>query len=118
MIMPVNHRYSIDKLFEGCKIYTCKTSRRVTFEYALIKGVNDAPDDARELLRKIRGMLCHVNLMPVNKTEGTGYMPSPKDKVARFSDILSKGGVQTTVRRELGTDIMAACGQLRNSMME
>ena len=118
MIMPVNRSYSIDKLLEGCKIYTYKTRRRVSFEYALMKGVNDAPGDAVELVRKIRGMLCHVNLIPVNKTENSEYMPSPKESIARFSDILTKGGINNTVRRELGTDIMAACGQLRNSMMQ
>ena len=116
LLMPVNRRYSIDKLIEGCKIYTYKTNRRVTFEYALIKGVNDAPDDASELLRLIRGMLCHINLIPVNKTENSEFMPSPKEHIARFESILKKGGAQITVRRGLGTDIMAACGQLRNYM--
>ena len=114
-IMPVNKRYSIDKLIEGCKIYTYKTNRRVTFEYALIKDVNDAPDDARELLRKIRGMLCHINLIPVNKTEGTVYTPPSGERIKKFSDIIASGGLNVTVRRELGSDIMAACGQLRNS---
>ena len=117
-IMPVNHRYSIDKLIEGCKIYTCKTNRRVTFEYALIDGVNDAPDDAKALLRKVRGMLCHINLIPVNMLENTGFAPSSRERIMRFADILSKAGAQMTVRRELGTDIMAACGQLRNSIAE
>ena len=117
-LMPVNRSFSIDKLIEACKIYTYKTSRRVTFEYALIKGVNDAPDDALDLLRKIRGMLCHINLIPINKTESSKFMPSPKENIARFETILKNGGVQVTVRRELGTDIMAACGQLRNSIIE
>ena len=117
-LMPVNHSCSIDKLIEGCKIYTYKTGRRVTFEYALIKGVNDAPDDARDLLRKIRGMLCHINLIPINKTENSEFMPSPKEHIARFEAILKNGGVQISVRRELGADIMAACGQLRNSLMK
>jgi len=116
LLMPVNRRYSIDKLIEGCKIYTYKTNRRVTFEYALIKGVNDAPDDARELMRKIRGMLCHINIIPVNKTENSEFQPSVKERIMQFEDILTKGGFQITVRRQLGSDIMAACGQLRNSM--
>jgi len=116
-LMPVNNRYSIDKLIEGCNIYTYKTNRRVTFEYALIEGVNDAPDDAREVLRRIRGMLCHVNLIPVNPAANSGFAPSPKERVREFGDILIDGGVQTTVRRSLGTDIAAACGQLRNSMI-
>jgi 23S rRNA (adenine2503-C2)-methyltransferase len=115
MLMPVNKRYSIDKLLEGCKIYTYKTNRRITFEYALIKDVNDAPDDARELLRKIRGMLCHINIIPINKTENSDYAPPSGERIKRFLDIIVKGGLKVTVRRELGSDIMAACGQLRNS---
>ena len=114
-LMPVNRSFSIDKLVEACKIYTCKTNRRVTFEYALIDGINDSPSDAAELLRKVRGMLCHINLIPVNRTEHSNFLPSDKEAIRRFSDILAKGGLQATVRRELGADIMAACGQLRNS---
>ena len=117
MLMPVNKRYSIDKLIEGCKIYTYKTSRRVTFEYALIKDVNDAPEDARELLRKIRGMLCHINLIPVNKTENSEFASPTAERIRSFAEIITKGGTQVTVRRELGSDIMAACGQLRNSVI-
>jgi len=117
-LMPVNRRYSIDKLIEGCKIYTCKTKRRVTFEYALIKGFNDAPDDARRLMRKIRGMLCHINLIPLNNTGNPEYAPPPPDRIKRFGEILAGGGMQVTARRELGTDIMAACGQLRNSIID
>ncbi|MDR3121714.1 MAG: 23S rRNA (adenine(2503)-C(2))-methyltransferase RlmN [Clostridiales bacterium] len=116
-LMPVNRKYSIDKLLEGCKIYTDRTKRRVTFEYALIAGVNDAPGDARELARRLRHMLCHVNLIPVNRTEDSGFRPSPKERVRRFAELLSGGGVQTTVRRELGSDIAAACGQLRNTVV-
>jgi len=117
-LMPVNNRYSIDKLIEGCKIYTSKTNRRVTFEYALIKDVNDAPDDAEAVLRLIRGMLCHVNLIPVNETETSGFAPSPDERIIQFIRVLRRGGVQITVRRGLGADIMAACGQLRNSMIK
>jgi 23S rRNA (adenine2503-C2)-methyltransferase len=116
-LMPVNQSCSIDKLIEGCKIYTYKTKRRVTFEYALIKNVNDAPDDAKRLMRKIRGMLCHINLIPVNDTGNPAFAPPPEERVKRFADLLIKGGTQITVRRELGTEIMAACGQLRNSMI-
>jgi len=115
LLMPVNRRYSIDKLIEACKIYTEKTHRRVTFEYAPILGVNDAPDDATGLLRLIRGMLCHINLIPLNKTEGSVFVPSPGERVVRFRDILLKGGAGVTIRRGLGSDISAACGQLRNS---
>ena len=114
-LMPVNRSFSIDKLIEGCKIYTCKTKRRVTFEYALIDGKNDAPDDAKALLRLIRGMLCHINLIPVNYTGNPAYTPPPAERVRRFYRILTDGGAQVTVRRELGADVSAACGQLRNS---
>jgi 23S rRNA (adenine2503-C2)-methyltransferase len=115
-LMPVNKKYSIDKLLEGCKIYTGKTKRRVTFEYALIEGVNDSPEHAAELARRLKNMLCHVNLIPVNRTEGTDFRPSPQHSVRRFESLLSGGGVRTTVRRALGADISAACGQLRNHM--
>jgi len=115
-LMPVNHSFSIDKLLEACKIYTCKTKRRVTFEYALIEGINDAPDDAFELLRRVRGMLCHINLIPVNNTGDSSFKPSSKEGIKRFAGILENGGAQVTVRRRLGSDIMAACGQLRNTM--
>ena len=118
LLMPVNRRYSIDKILEGCNIYTYKTNRRVTFEYALIEGVNDAPDDARELARRIRGMLCHVNVIPVNRTGAAEFKSPPNDRVKRFAEIVGGGGVQATVRRSLGSDIAAACGQLRNSLLQ
>ncbi|HPT90495.1 MAG TPA: 23S rRNA (adenine(2503)-C(2))-methyltransferase RlmN [Acetivibrio sp.] len=117
-IMPVNKRYSIDKLIEACKIYTETTNRRITFEYALIEGVNDSKDNALELAGLLKGMLCHVNLIPVNTVDGAGFRRSSKETIAKFKDILEKYGIETTVRRELGSDINAACGQLRRGFMD
>lgn len=116
--MPVNKRYSIDKIIEACKIYTEATNRRITFEYAMIDEVNDSKESALELAKRIRGMLCHVNLIPVNTVSDTGFERSSKEKIAVFKEILERHGVETTVRRELGSDINAACGQLRRSLME
>lgn len=117
-MMPVGRRYSIDKIIEACKIYTVKTKRRVSFEYALIEGVNDSPKNARELASRLKGMLCYVNLIPVNRVEGINYRQSDKNKINNFARLLNDNGIDTTIRRELGSDINAACGQLRRSEME
>jgi 23S rRNA (adenine2503-C2)-methyltransferase len=117
-IMPVGRKYCIDKIIEACKIYTEKTRRRITFEYALIEGVNDSPDNAAELASRLRGLLCHVNLIPVNSVKETGYRHSVRRKIDEFAALLTKRGIETTIRRELGSDINAACGQLRRSEME
>ncbi len=117
-IMPVNKRYSIDKLIEACKIYTETTNRRITFEYALIDGVNDLIECAQQLSGLLKGMLCHVNLIPVNSVTNTGFKKSNKEKIYKFKEVLEKRGIETTVRRELGADIDAACGQLRRSLIE
>lgn len=117
-IMPVARKYCIDKIIGACKIYTEKTKRRITFEYALIEGVNDSPENAAELASRLRGLLCHVNLIPVNTVEETGYRQSGRRKTDEFAALLTKRGIETTVRRELGSDINAACGQLRRSEME
>ncbi|HEX9060118.1 MAG TPA: 23S rRNA (adenine(2503)-C(2))-methyltransferase RlmN [Clostridia bacterium] len=116
-IMPVNAKYSIDKLLGACKIYTEVSKRRITFEYALISGLNDSRENAYELAGRIKGMLCHVNLIPVNKTTDL-YIKSSRETIEMFRNILEKHGIEATVRRELGSDINAACGQLRRSMME
>lgn len=117
-IMPVNKKYSIDKLIEACKIYTGETHRRITFEYALIDGVNDTEGNATELASKIKGMLCHVNLIPVNSIENGRFKKSSKERIKAFQNVLSNYGIEATVRRELGSDISAACGQLRRSVLE
>jgi 23S rRNA (adenine2503-C2)-methyltransferase len=114
-LMPISRKYAIDKLIEACKIYTEVTKRRITFEYAMIEGVNDSADNAAELAAKLRGMLCHVNLIPANRVEGTGYNHSRRQRMEEFMIILERSGIETTIRRELGSDINAACGQLRRS---
>ena len=117
-IMPVGRKYSIDKLIEACKIYTEATSRRLTFEYAMISEVNDTKEIAHKLVSLLKGMLCHVNLIPANPVAGSGFNQSNKKRMDEFKEVLERGGIETTVRRELGSDINAACGQLRRSEME
>lgn len=116
--MPVSKRYSYIELIDACKYYVLKTGRRVTFEYALIDGLNDSYENAIELSGKLRGMLCHVNLIPVNSVSGRSYKKSEKARIDAFRGILSENGIETTVRRELGSDIDAACGQLRRKYLE
>ena len=112
-IMPIARRYSYKELLEACKNYTDRTHRRITFEYALIDGVNDSKDAALELSNQLKGMLCHVNLIPLNSVENTGLSSSNKDSIEMFKKILEKSNIPVTVRRRLGSDIDAACGQLR-----
>lgn len=112
-IMPVNRTYNVARLISECKRYTEATHRRITFEYALIAGVNDAPGQADELADLLKGMLCHVNLIPLNEVSETGLAGSPKAQVQEFLARLEGRGITATVRRELGSDIDAACGQLR-----
>lgn len=115
-IMPINKKWKTDELLEACRAYTAATKRRISFEYALIDRVNDSPDCARELGAKLRGMLCHVNLIPANRVLERGVEKSSDAAVRRFYDILSGCGLTVTVRRTLGSDINASCGQLRQSM--
>lgn len=117
-MMPVNKAYSIDKLLSACKIYTESTKRRITFEYAMISGENDSEQDARELAGLLKGMLCHVNLIPVNTVQGNGYKKSSRVQIDKFKNIMESRGIETTVRRELGSDINAACGQLRKNRLD
>ncbi|MBR5152311.1 MAG: 23S rRNA (adenine(2503)-C(2))-methyltransferase RlmN [Clostridia bacterium] len=112
-IMPVNRKYPIEELLGACKYYIEKTNRRISFEYTLIQGVNDTPEEARALLNLLRGMLCHVNLIPVNPVKETGFRQGSKKSIEAFQHILEQGGIAATVRREMGADIRAACGQLR-----
>jgi 23S rRNA (adenine2503-C2)-methyltransferase len=112
-MMPINNKYPLAELIEAAKAHTSKTSRRITFEYALIRGINDSDKHAKELTSLLRGMLCHVNLIPLNEVAETGLKGSFKDKVEEFKKILEDAGIETTVRRGLGEDIDAACGQLR-----
>lgn len=113
-IMPVNKKYSVDKLLNACRSYAKATSRRISFEYIMIEGVNDSDECANELAAKLRGMLCHVNLIPANNVKEKGYVKSKNDTIKRFTEILSAKGISVTVRRTLGSDINASCGQLRS----
>ena len=112
-IMPVNKAYPIDVLLDACRRYYDATSRRIHFEYAMIDGVNDREADARELLRRLKGIQAHVNMIPLNHVEESPLKPSSRQAVLRFQKILEDGGIPATVRRTLGGDIDASCGQLR-----
>ena len=112
-IMPVNKAYPMDVLLDACRRYYAATSRRIHFEYAMIDGVNDTPEHARELLRRLKGLPAHINMIPLNHVEESPLKPSSKKAVATFQKILEDGGITATVRRTLGSDIDASCGQLR-----
>ena len=112
-IMPVNKAYPTEELLSACRRYFEATSRRIHFEYAMIDGVNDREEDAKELLRRLKGLPAHFNLIPLNHVEESPLKPSSKAAVARFQKILEDGGITATVRRTLGGDIDASCGQLR-----
>ncbi len=115
-MMPVNKKYNILEIMNACKKYIEKTNRRITFEYALVDGVNDSKEDAIHLAKLLRGMLCHVNLIPINKIKDGKYEKSTTERIMAFRDTLNEKGIVATIRRELGSDISAACGQLvRNS---
>ena len=111
--MPVARSYSIDKVIKAAKDYANKTKRRVTFEYALINGVNDSTDNAAELASRLKGIMCHVNLIPVNDVKENDYLRSSEKTIKEFAEVLQSGGIETTIRRKLGSSINAACGQLR-----
>jgi 23S rRNA (adenine2503-C2)-methyltransferase len=112
-LVPVNRKYPIDRLLEAVRAYIGATGRRVTFEYTLLDGVNDAPAQARALADRLAGLLCHVNLIPMNPVPGLPYQPSPPARVEVFGRALRGRGVPATVRAQRGAEIMAACGQLK-----
>lgn len=112
-MMPVNDAYPVEQLIDACRSYQRETGRRISFEYAMVHGVNDSDATARELARLIRGMGAHVNLIPINPVDGSPYSATDAANVKRFQETLLKLGVNATVRRRLGSDISAACGQLR-----
>ena len=114
-IMPVANKWSIDELLRSCKKYIENNSRRISFEYAIIKGVNDSPECAAILADKLKGMLCHVNLIPVNNVEENHFVKPDKSGIIKFKSLLEAKGINATVRRELGSDISASCGQLRRA---
>jgi 23S rRNA (adenine2503-C2)-methyltransferase len=111
-IMPIAKAYSVDELIAACKDYIAKTGRRISFEYAVIDGINDSTEDADKLVSTLRGMNCHINLIPVNSVDETVYRKNNKS-VLRFKELLERERLQVTIRRTLGSDINAACGQLR-----
>ncbi len=117
-MMPINKKYSIEELIDACKYYIEKTNRRITFEYALVDGVNDSKEDALHLAKLLKGMLAHVNLIPINKIKDGIYEKSSTEKILAFRDTLNEKGIVATVRRELGSDISAACGQLVRKQKE
>ncbi|MGN0632796.1 MAG: 23S rRNA (adenine(2503)-C(2))-methyltransferase RlmN [Oscillospiraceae bacterium] len=111
-IMPINNKYGVEELMTACKAYFAKTGRRISFEYALINGHNDSPEDAKKLAGLLKNFVCHVNIIPVNKIKERGYT-SDRRSAQRFAKYLGELGINATVRRTLGADIEAACGQLR-----
>lgn len=112
-LVPINRRYKIGELLHACRDYIEITGRRITFEYALMSGINDQDEHAGQLVNLLKGMLCHVNLIPVNPVEERGFRRTPMEQVEKFRSVLEKNGINVTVRREMGKDIDAACGQLR-----
>ena len=112
-MMPVNDAYPVAQLIAACRRYQQTTGRRVSFEYSMVRGVNDSPATAKELAALIRGMGAHVNLIPINPVDGSPYSATDAENVKRFQSLLTDLGVNATVRRRLGSDISAACGQLR-----
>ena len=117
-MMPVNNAYPIEELMKACKYYINKTNKRISFEYALAKDNNDNLEDAMELVKLLKGMLAHVNLIPINKIEDGKYTKSTNENIIKFRDYLNDHGIVATIRRELGSDISAACGQLRKQNLK
>ena len=117
-LMPVNRTYNIQELIKACKYYINKTKRRISFEYALVKGENDSIENSKELAKLLKGMICHVNLIPVNEIKKDGYKKSTNENIMKFRDDLNSRGIVATIRRELGSDIDAACGQLRRKNLK
>lgn len=112
-LMPINKKYGVNELIKACKTYTKKTSRRISFEYSMISGVNDSDECAVELSKLLKGMLCHINLIPVNNVRENNFVKSDDNRLKKFVSILEKNSLNVTVRRTLGKDIEASCGQLR-----
>ena len=117
-IMPVNKKWNISELLEACKEYQKITTRRISFEYALIEGVNDSDEYADKLARILKGIMCHVNLIPANPVKENSFKKPDKNKILHFKQQLINRGINATVRRTLGADIDASCGQLRRRVKE
>ena len=117
-LMPIANRYSIKELMEVCQYYFEQTGRRITFEYSLVHGVNDTPEDAKELMGILKDRNCHLNLIPVNPIKERNYEKPDKKSAENFKNKLEKNGINVTIRREMGSDIDGACGQLRRKTMQ
>lgn len=117
-MMPIAYTYSIEQIMDACRYYLLQTARRISFEYNLVKGVNDSPECAKQLIKLVHGMNCHINLIPVNPIKERDYEQSEKNSIHNFKEILEKAGVNVTIRREMGRDIDGACGQLRQNHIE
>ena len=117
-LMPIAYKYSIDEVINACKNYFAKTGRRITFEYSLVAGQNDTVEEADALCRLVKGMNCHINLIPVNPIKERDYVQSSKKAVEQFKNRVEKNKINVTIRRETGRDINGACGQLRNEAMK
>mgnify|MGYP005894431097 CR=1 FL=1 len=117
-MMPIANKYSIEEIMDVCRYYIECTGRRISFEYSLVKGVNDSMECAKQLIELVKGMNCHINLIPVNPIKERDYKQTGKDEVYAFKNKLEKNGINVTIRREMGRDIDGACGQLRNKYME
>ena len=117
-LMPVARKFELDELIDSCKYYIEKTGRRISFEYSMIHGENDTPEHAKKLSALLSGLLAHVNLIPLNSVKEHSYVKSSKEAIAEFVKILEKHHITATVRRRLGSDINASCGQLRKSSQD
>jgi len=117
-LIPSTEKYPVKEILKACEYYTKITKRRITFEYSLINGVNDNIETAKDLGKTLKGMLCHVNLIPINAVEEKKYLPSSENNIVKFKETLENEGIVTTIRREMGSDINAACGQLRNNYIK
>ena len=111
-MLPVDKRYPIDELLEACRDYVAVTGRRITFEWALVNGVNDTPEQAHLLVSKIKGLMCHVNAIPLNPTLGYSGQATTRERAENFKEILERSGIPCTIRLRRGIDIQAGCGQL------
>ncbi|MBZ4665811.1 23S rRNA (adenine(2503)-C(2))-methyltransferase RlmN [Mahella sp.] len=117
-LIPISKAYSIDDIIKACNYYIEKTGRRITFEYIMLKDINDREEHAYMLADALKGMICHVNLIPFNDVEGREFQPSSQKQIEHFYGILNKKGIPVSIRRRLGTDIDAACGQLRRRFVD
>ena len=117
-LMPIANSYSLAEVMDACRFYFDKTGRRISFEYALVKGVNDREEEVAELTSLLKGMNCHINLIPVNPIKERDYRSTDRTNVLNFQNKLEKNGINVTIRREMGRDIDGACGQLRRRHME